>query len=253
MVDVDGLYSSREEAEGVFKSCYGIPYANIKCSDDCIWYIEQTNANGKPTGYYLKGPNDFIMVYGSGSDRKRLDAWLNPIKTAQKIAQERAENQMKAEILVTCVERQNALDYKWSNEGAFDYGVDVVGGIGTGYGNNAGDAAKFVNGAQIIGKAGSVVAGGKGAYDVVSTVTNTELTSKQKIMKSSTTIFGTIGGIVGGAMGAGLGGALGLETGPGCVATGVGGAIAGSVAGEKAGYGLGYFIGRGINYLINGD
>ena len=77
LVDVDGLYSSEDEANAALSSCFAMDGNVIQCSKNS-WCIQETK-DGVPTGYYLRGPNDFIRVNPNSEEgEKTLNNWMNP-------------------------------------------------------------------------------------------------------------------------------------------------------------------------------
>ena len=76
LVDVDGLYSSEEEANVALKSNESIRYGKIIECAKGEWCVQETYKDGTPTGYYLRGPQDYIKVTpGTMTGKCQYQAW----------------------------------------------------------------------------------------------------------------------------------------------------------------------------------
>ena len=91
----------------------------------------------------------------------------------------------------------------------------------------------------------TIISGLKDLYDTC----NSNLSTDDKILNSSTIIFSTAGSVEGAYYGTAVGFAAGSETGPGALVTAAIGGYLGAEVGEKAGYGIGYLVGKGIIFI----
>ncbi|MBP5481979.1 MAG: RHS repeat-associated core domain-containing protein, partial [Paludibacteraceae bacterium] len=76
LADPTGMYPTQEDAQNALISNTGIKYGRvIQCAEN-EWCIQETDKDGFPTGYYLRGANDYIEVTsGTTNGKLQYEAW----------------------------------------------------------------------------------------------------------------------------------------------------------------------------------